>query len=92
MVYVNKPLIPLVFEKKNRQRKCMKVLAIDQVKRHQGICNKKRKEHQGTCNRKRKGINVLTIDQKKRHQGTCNRKRKGIKVLATEKKASRYLQ
>ena len=93
MVYVNKPLIPLVFEKKNRQRKCMKVLAIDQVKRHQGICNKKRKEHQSTCNRKRKGINVLTIDQKKRHQGTCNRKRKRIKELSIEKETAwSYLQ
>ena len=83
MVYVNKRLIPLVFEKKNRQRKCMKVLAIDQVKRHQGICNKKRKEHQGTCNKKRKGINVLRVDQKNMHQGNCNR---------IKKMASRYVQ
>ena len=66
------------------KRKGIKVLVIDQNKRHQG-----------TCNRKKKGFKVFAIEtekasrylqfKKKRHQGTFNRKRKGIKVLTIEK-------
>ena len=50
-----------------------------------------KKRHQGTCNRKRKEIKLLAIDQKINHEGTCNRNRDSIKILKIEKgNSSRY--